>query len=55
MVSFCPVCQGRCRLHPQCHGRAKPGHDGVDGSLTASMCQSWVVELTLREPSHDRC
>ena len=32
-------------------GRAKPGHDGVDGPLTASVCQSWVV-ATPTDGSH---
>ena len=26
-------------------------HDGVDGPLPASMCQSWIAETNTREPS----
>src|SRR4051812_25660345 len=49
--SFQRVLAGHRAGHPSRHtaapnGRDKPGHDGVDGPLTASVCQSWVCQRT---------
>src|SRR5271157_919532 len=40
---------GNHRVKPG--GDGPPGHDGVDGPLTASTCQDWVVATNQREPS----
>src|SRR5471030_1184809 len=46
------ACPGHLRTNGRgADSRDRPGHDGVDGPLTASMCQSWVVKLNQREPS----
>ena len=39
------------RLEARPWRNLKLGHDGVDGPLTASVCQSWVITTNQREPS----